>query len=102
MQGCIELLKRYKIAIAGKHAVVLGRSNIVGIPVAMLLLQENATVTVCHSHTPDIADVVSRVRGSAAAAGRSLTRTHTLPRVPHPPSLCRRTLWWLPLGAPTL
>jgi methylenetetrahydrofolate dehydrogenase (NADP+)/methenyltetrahydrofolate cyclohydrolase len=52
--GCIELIKRAGYDIAGKHAVVLGRSNIVGKPVAQLLLAHNATVTVCHSRTVDI------------------------------------------------
>ncbi len=52
--GVIEILKRYQIPIAGKNAVVVGRSDIVGKPMAMLLLQENATVTVCHSRTRDL------------------------------------------------
>ncbi|KAF4724030.1 Neuropathy target esterase, partial [Perkinsus olseni] len=58
--GVIELLKRYKIEIAGKNAVVVGRSNIVGMPVALLLIHENATVTVCHSKTRDLPGVVKR------------------------------------------
>jgi len=53
--GVIELLNFYKIEVAGKNAVVLGRSNIVGKPLAVMLLNRNATVTVCHSHTQDIA-----------------------------------------------
>lgn len=69
-QGCIELLKRHGIAIDGKKAVVLGRSNIVGIPAAHLLLQENATVTVCHSRTPDIAEVVRGADILVAAIGK--------------------------------
>ena len=56
------MLKRYNIPIDGKRAVVIGRSNIVGIPVAHLLLAENATVTVCHSRTADIATTVREVR----------------------------------------
>lgn len=52
--GIIELLKRYKIPIAGKRAVVVGRSDIVGKPMALMLLHENATVTICHSKTPDL------------------------------------------------
>ena len=52
--GVIEMLKRYEIPLAGQHAVVVGRSDIVGKPMAMLLLQENATVTVCHSRTRDL------------------------------------------------
>jgi len=67
VQGCIELLKRYNIPIDGKRAVVIGRSNIVGIPVAHLLLSENATVTVCHSRTADIAATVREVRVSGIA-----------------------------------
>ncbi|CAN0073639.1 unnamed protein product [Ectocarpus sp. 4 AP-2014] len=58
-QGCIELLDRYGVEIAGKRAVVLGRSNIVGIPVSMLLMHRDATVTMTHSKTVDIASVVS-------------------------------------------
>jgi 5,10-methylene-tetrahydrofolate dehydrogenase/methenyl tetrahydrofolate cyclohydrolase len=54
-KGCIELLKREKIQIEGTNCVVLGRSNIVGIPVALLLQKENATVTMCHSKTKDLA-----------------------------------------------
>jgi 5,10-methylene-tetrahydrofolate dehydrogenase/methenyl tetrahydrofolate cyclohydrolase len=50
-KGCIELLDRTGVEIEGKHAVILGRSNIVGLPVAMLLLHRNATVTICHSYT---------------------------------------------------
>ncbi|ORC87658.1 C-1-tetrahydrofolate synthase, cytoplasmic [Trypanosoma theileri] len=68
----IELLKRSGVTIAGKRAVVLGRSNIVGAPVAALLLKENATVTVVHSSTP-LADVEDIVRASdivVAAVGR--------------------------------
>jgi methylenetetrahydrofolate dehydrogenase (NADP+) / methenyltetrahydrofolate cyclohydrolase len=55
--GVIELLKRTGNHPAGKHAVVIGRSNIVGKPVAMLLLRENATVTICHSRTPNISEL---------------------------------------------
>ena len=104
LQGCIELLKRYKVPIAGKTAVVLGRSNIVGIPVSMLLMQENATVTVCHSHTHDIPAIVGRVR-CAHERLHAHTHTHdhhttTQPRT-HTHTR-RRTLWWRPLGGPTL
>ena len=54
LQGCIELLDRSGVTIEGKDAVVLGRSNIVGIPVALLLMQRNATVTIAHSRTKNI------------------------------------------------
>ena len=52
--GCLELLKRYNITIEGKHAVIVGKSNIVGLPMSLLLLKNKATVTICHSKTKDI------------------------------------------------
>jgi 5,10-methylene-tetrahydrofolate dehydrogenase/methenyl tetrahydrofolate cyclohydrolase len=70
-KGCIELLKRYEVAIPGKRAVVLGRSNIVGVPVAALLQAENATVTVVHSRTPDIPAIVRESDIVVAAIGRA-------------------------------
>jgi len=69
--GVIEILKRSGIEIAGRNAVVLGRSNIVGKPMAMLLLQENATVTICHSRTRDLARVTSQADILVAAIGRA-------------------------------
>ena len=69
--GVIEILKFYEIPIAGKHAVVIGRSNIVGKPMAQLLLQENATVTICHSRTANIADIASQADILVAAVGRA-------------------------------
>ncbi len=71
-KGCIELLDRSGITIEGKNAVVIGRSNIVGIPVAMLLLHRNATVTVCHSRTQDIASKVREADIVVAAAGSAM------------------------------
>src|SRR5579871_2734522 len=68
--GIIEILRRYSIPIAGKHAVVVGRSDIVGKPVAMLLLHEHATVTICHSKTPDLAGICRRAGILVAAMGR--------------------------------
>lgn len=68
--GIIELLKRYDIPLKGKHAVVLGRSNIVGKPMAILLLRENCTVTVCHSKTADLPRVAARGDILIAAVGR--------------------------------
>jgi len=59
-EGCIELLKVSGVPLDGANAVVIGRSNIVGKPMAMLLLRENCTVTICHSHTKDIADFIRR------------------------------------------
>lgn len=67
--GVIEILKFYEIPIAGKHAVVIGRSNIVGKPMAMLLLQENATVTICHSRTENISAIASQADILIAAVG---------------------------------
>ncbi len=68
--GCIELLDRYKIPIEGAHAVIVGRSNIVGKPVAMMLLHRNATVTVCHSRTKNLAEITSQADILIAAIGK--------------------------------
>jgi methylenetetrahydrofolate dehydrogenase (NADP+)/methenyltetrahydrofolate cyclohydrolase len=73
--GIIEILKRYHIPIAGKRAVVVGRSDIVGKPVAMLLLHEHATVTICHSKTPDLAAVCREAEILVAAIGRAAMLT---------------------------
>lgn len=70
-QGCIELLDRSGVTIEGKEAVVIGRSNMVGIPVALLLMQRNATVTIAHSRTKDIAETVRRADIVVAAVGRA-------------------------------
>ena len=69
--GGLEILKHYKVKLAGKHAVVVGRSNIVGKPMAMLLLRENATVTMCHSRTADLATVCRSADILCAAVGRA-------------------------------
>jgi methylenetetrahydrofolate dehydrogenase (NADP+)/methenyltetrahydrofolate cyclohydrolase len=68
--GVIEILKRSDIEIAGKHAVVVGRSNIVGKPMAMLFLRENATVTICHSRTRDLPAITRQADILVAAIGR--------------------------------
>lgn len=68
--GVIQLLKRSGIEIAGKECVVLGRSNIVGKPMAMLLLRENGTVTVCHSRTKDLKEITKRADILVVAVGR--------------------------------
>jgi methylenetetrahydrofolate dehydrogenase (NADP+)/methenyltetrahydrofolate cyclohydrolase len=68
--GVIEMLEREKIQIAGKRAVVLGRSDIVGKPMALLLLHRDATVTVCHSRTPDLAATCRQGDILVAAVGR--------------------------------
>ena len=69
--GVVEILKRSGVEIAGKHAVIVGRSNIVGKPMAMLLLQENATVTICHSRTVNLAEITSQADILVAAIGRA-------------------------------
>jgi len=74
--GVIEILKRSNISIAGAEAVVVGRSDIVGKPVAMLLLNGNATVTVCHSKTHDLTAVCRRADILVAAIGRAGMITH--------------------------
>jgi len=68
--GCIELLQRERIPIAGAHAVVLGRSDIVGKPMALMLLHRDATVTICHSKTPDLVDIAASADILIAAIGR--------------------------------
>ena len=69
--GMIELMRRYDLPIAGKHAVVVGRSVILGKPLALLLLQENATVTVCHSRTPTLAEITRQADILCAAVGKA-------------------------------
>lgn len=68
--GIIQLLKRSGIEIDGKECVVVGRSNIVGKPMAMLLIRENGTVTVCHSHTKDLKEVTRRADILVVAIGK--------------------------------
>jgi methylenetetrahydrofolate dehydrogenase (NADP+)/methenyltetrahydrofolate cyclohydrolase len=68
--GVIQLLQRENIPIAGRHAVVIGRSDIVGKPMAMLLLHRDATVTICHSKTPNLAEVCRQADILVAAVGR--------------------------------
>ena len=68
--GCMELIHSTGIEVAGKECVVVGRSNIVGKPMAMLLLHENGTVTVCHSKTKNLAEVCRRADILVAAVGR--------------------------------
>jgi methylenetetrahydrofolate dehydrogenase (NADP+) / methenyltetrahydrofolate cyclohydrolase len=81
--GIIEMLKRYRIPIAGKRAVVVGRSEIVGKPMALMLLHENATVTICHSKTADLAGECRRAEILVAAIGKAalITREHLSPGV---------------------
>jgi len=79
--GIIELLERERITIGGREAVVVGRSDIVGKPMALLLLHRDATVTICHSKTPHLADVCRRADILVAAAGRAglVTRAFVKP-----------------------
>lgn len=69
--GVMELLRRYGISVDGKECVIVGRSNIVGKPQAMLLLRENGTVTVCHSHTRDLSAIIRRADILVVAIGRA-------------------------------
>ena len=68
--GVIQLLKRSDIAIEGKHCVVVGRSNIVGKPMALLMLQENATVTICHSRTKNLKEICKEADILIVAIGK--------------------------------
>ncbi len=67
----IEILRQSGIAISGKHAVVIGRSNVIGKPAALLLVRENATVTICHSRTEDLAAIVRSADIVVVAIGRA-------------------------------
>jgi methylenetetrahydrofolate dehydrogenase (NADP+) / methenyltetrahydrofolate cyclohydrolase len=69
--GCMELLRRYRIPVEGANAVVLGRSDIVGKPMALLLLHANATVTICHSKSRDLPEIVRRADILVAAIGKA-------------------------------
>ena len=69
--GIMEILQRYKIDPTGREAVIVGRSNIVGKPLALMLLSANATVTVCHTKTRDLGEVTRRADILVAAAGRA-------------------------------
>jgi methylenetetrahydrofolate dehydrogenase (NADP+) / methenyltetrahydrofolate cyclohydrolase len=78
--GIMEILRAYEIPLEGARAVVVGRSNIVGKPMALLLLAENATVTVCHSRTRDLAQVVRAADVVVAAVGRAAMVTRDMVR----------------------
>lgn len=68
-RGIIRLLDEYKIPIEGKHAVIIGRSNIVGKPLSQMLLDRNATVTICHSHTKNLAEITKTADILVSAVG---------------------------------
>ena len=70
-EGCIELLDRYNIEIEGKHVVILGRSNIVGMPLSLLFLHRNATVTICHSKTRNMESITKTADILVAACGQT-------------------------------
>jgi methylenetetrahydrofolate dehydrogenase (NADP+) / methenyltetrahydrofolate cyclohydrolase len=76
--GIMEILHKYEIPLEGARAVVVGRSNIVGKPMALLLLAENATVTVCHSRTRDLPGIVREADVVVAAVGRAETVTREM------------------------
>jgi methylenetetrahydrofolate dehydrogenase (NADP+)/methenyltetrahydrofolate cyclohydrolase len=71
--GCMRLIESTGIELRGKHAVVIGRSNTVGKPMALLLLEKDATVTICHSRTPDLGEHTRRADVVVAAVGRANT-----------------------------
>ena len=68
--GILTILKRYNIQISGKHAVIVGRSNIVGKPVSLMLLKENATVTMCHSKTENLSEITKTADILISATGK--------------------------------
>ena len=70
-QGIMQLLSYYNISVTGKHAVVIGRSNIVGKPISLLLLKQNATVTICHSKTKNLAEITRQADILIVAIGKA-------------------------------
>lgn len=76
--GVMELLAEYKIDVAGKNCVVIGRSNIVGKPQTMLLLHKNGTVTICHSKTKNLAEITRRAEIIVCAVGREMFLTEDM------------------------
>ncbi len=80
-QACVEMLKYYSPDLAGKNVVIVGRSNVVGKPLSMLLLQQNATVTICHTKTADLPSITKSADILIAAAGRAnlITAEHVSP-----------------------
>ena len=70
-RACLAILEHYGIELDGKNVVVLGRSNVVGKPVALLLLQKNCTVTICHSHTKNLTDILQKADIVVAAIGKA-------------------------------
>lgn len=77
-RGILRLLDEYNIELDGKHVVVVGRSNIVGKPLAQMMLNRNATVTVCHSHTKNLADITKTADILVSAAGGKIIEDNML------------------------
>jgi methylenetetrahydrofolate dehydrogenase (NADP+)/methenyltetrahydrofolate cyclohydrolase len=73
-QGILIMLDAYKVPIEGKHVVIIGRSNIVGKPMAQMMLQRNATVTICHSHTENLEDIIKTADIVISAVGKKVVR----------------------------
>jgi 5,10-methylene-tetrahydrofolate dehydrogenase/methenyl tetrahydrofolate cyclohydrolase len=70
-EGCIEILDRYNISLEGKHVVILGRSNIVGLPLSLLFLHRNSTVTICHSRTKNLSNITKTADILVGACGKA-------------------------------
>tara|TARA_Y100001970_G_C14138945_1_gene806000 strand:+ start:378 stop:1232 length:855 start_codon:yes stop_codon:yes gene_type:complete len=70
-EGCVTLLDHYNIEISGQHVVVVGRSNIVGLPLALMLLHRNATITICHSKTKNLNEILLKADIIIAACGKA-------------------------------
>lgn len=77
-KGILLLLDEYQIELEGKHAVIVGRSNIVGRPLSQMLLNRNATVTVCHSRTKNLADIIKTADIVVSAAGKNVIKGEML------------------------
>ena len=77
-KGILLLLKEYDIELEGKHVVIIGRSNIVGRPLSQMMLNKNATVTVCHSHTKNLSDIIKTADVVVSAAGKNIIKGEML------------------------
>ncbi len=77
-KGILLLLNEYNIQLEGKHVVIVGRSNIVGRPLSQMILNENATVTVCHSHTKNLADIIKTADVVISAVGKNIIKGEML------------------------
>ena len=77
-KGILLLLKEYDIELEGKHVVIIGRSNIVGRPLSQMMLNKNATVTVCHSHTKNLPDIIKTADVVVSAAGKNIIKGEML------------------------